>query len=302
MTEAVQTTFGGASGTRRSELRRAAGCALWIVLLMLLGLFMIDAFVRQMLYPMPPVPVPAAPPPLQDVRLETTEGDTVIGWYGAADSPDAPPVQVLFLHGNGENLATLRMAGVFEEFAGRGASVLAVDYPGYGRSGGRPSEKANVAAAVAGCRWLAQRDGSARRVIMGWSLGAAVAAQAAARCRDVLDALVLASPWNDLTSVAEDHFPSFLVRLAVSDGYDSEAALRDVDLPMVLIHGERDNLVPTRHGVRLRDALQRAGRDVTWVRVPRAGHNDLMGRPEVWRTVDGVLSGLPRRKATSGPR
>ena len=250
---------------------------------------MIDTFVRQMLYPVPPIPVPMAPQPLEEIRLETTEGDSVIGWY---DGTAGPEIQVLFLHGNGENLITLAASGVFQEFHKLGANVLAIDYPGYGRSSGRPGEAANVGAAVAACEWLAQRDPEARRVVMGWSLGAAVAAQTAKRCEASLHAAVLASPWNDLAGVAVDHFPAFVVRMTVSDDYDSVAALREVDLPTVLIHGDRDDLIPTRHGRSLRDALQSAGRDVRWVEVAGAGHNDLMGRSEVWSAVRDVVRAL----------
>ena len=282
----------------QAPLRRVATISLWAVLLVLLGKFMISAFVRQMLYPIPRFLVPPAKPPLEEVRLETSEGDHVIGWYdGTGDVDVRRKVQILFLHGNGENLVTLAAAGVFEEFRALGVDVLAVDYPGYGRSSGRPGEAANVAAAVAGCKWLAERDPDARRIVMGWSLGAAVAAQAAERCESSLEAVVLASPWHDLAGIAADHFPSFVVRMAVSDDYDSGAALRDVGLPVLLIHGARDDLIQTRHGRSLRDALTEAGREVTWVEVAGAGHNDLMGRREVWRAVSDVVSSL-----VSGPQ
>ena len=266
------------------------------MLLVLLGKFMIDAFVRQMLYPIPRFVVPPAKPPLEEVRLETLEGDRVIGWYDGTGSADGSAdgsrdVQILYLHGNGENLVTLAAAGVFEEFRALGANVLAVDYPGYGRSSGRPGQSANVAAAVAGCEWLAEKDPAARRIVMGWSLGAAVAAQTAKLCESSLDAVVLASPWHDLAGVAADHFPSFVVRMAVSDDYHSGAALRDTDLPVVLVHGALDDLIPTRHGRVLRDALVAAGRDVSWVEVPGAGHNDLMGRREVWQAVSDRIRG-----------
>lgn len=286
---------------RQTPLRRIATISLWAVLLVLLGNFMIDAFVRQMLYPIPRFIVPPAKPPLEEVRLKTSEGDKVIAWYDGTSDVDVTvdatadvrrKVQILFLHGNGENLVTLAAAGVFEEFRALGVDVLALDYPGYGRSSGRPSEAANVAAAVAGCEWLAERDPEARRIVMGWSLGAAVAAQAAKRCESNLHAVVLASPWHDLAGVAADHFPSFVVRMTVSDDYDSGAALRDVDLPLVLIHGDRDDLIPTRHGRSLRDALTTAGRDVQWVEVAGSGHNDLMGRREVWQAVAEMVTGF----------
>ncbi|MDA8018832.1 MAG: alpha/beta hydrolase [Thermoanaerobaculia bacterium] len=282
-----------APGSRRAAIRRFGSLVFWVALVVVLGHFMIEAFVRQMLYPVPSFPVPKASSPLEEVRLSTAEADTVIGWFDPTGSSDgAATIQVLFLHGNGENLATLHMAGMFEEFRRLGVDVLAVDYPGYGRSTGTPGEAANVAAAVAGCEWLAERDPDAKRIVMGWSLGAAVAAQTATRCADQLHGIVLASAWKDLAGVAGDHFPAFVVRMAVSGDYDSAAALRNVDLPMILIHGDRDDLIATRHGSALRDSLVGAGRSVRWVSVAGAGHNDLMGRREVWRAVSDLIESV----------
>src|SRR5687768_12258225 len=113
---------------------------------------MMDAFVRQSLYPAPPFRVPSPPPaPLVEAPLRV-DGRTVSAWWHPPAAADR--AAVLVLHGNGENLETMRQAGTFAELAGLGFGVLAIDYPGYGRSEGSPSEAGNVAAAEAAWEWL----------------------------------------------------------------------------------------------------------------------------------------------------
>lgn len=248
---------------------------------------MLDLLARKMLYPAPAFRVPSPPPaPLAEVRLELGSGTEVIGWAFAGPAPDAPAA--VFFHGNGENLQTLRQAGLFDDLAGLGIHFLAIDYPGYGRSGGTPREASLVAAGEAGLGWLAQRFPESPKALVGWSLGAAVAVQVARRHGGSVDRLALMSAWDDLPTLAAAHFPRWLVGLALSDRYDSVAAAPEIRVPTLLIHGVRDRIIPLAHGERLRAALPRAEE---LIRVPDAGHNDLLARPVVWRALGRFLRG-----------
>ena len=267
--------------------------ALWVgtaVALLLGGRWMMDAFVRQSLYPAPPFRVPSPPPaPLVEAPLRV-DGRTVSAWWHPPAAADR--AAVLVLHGNGENLETMRQAGTFAELAGLGFGVLAIDYPGYGRSEGSPSEAGNVAAAEAAWEWMQANHRGGPRVAMGWSLGAAVAAQlAAGRHRDGVDGLVLLSPWDTLRSVAAMHFPRWLVGLALTERYDTLAAAPRVACPSLVVHGARDTLIPAELGRRVAAALPEPKR---WVEVSRAGHNDLLAGPEPWREIAAFVSGLRR--------
>jgi acetyl esterase/lipase len=92
---------------------------------------MLDAFARQMLYPAPPVPVPSPPPaPLEEVWLDLPDGNRAQAWTLADPGLPATAPLVLFFHGNGENLETLRWSGLFEEVGRLGVGVLAADFPG----------------------------------------------------------------------------------------------------------------------------------------------------------------------------
>jgi pimeloyl-ACP methyl ester carboxylesterase len=217
--------------------------------------------------------------------------------HWSAGASGAPVV--LMLHGNGENLETMRRSGLFTDFARLGAGVLAIDYPGYGRSGGVPSEASNVAAAEAAWQWLGEHA-PGPRVLAGWSLGAAVAAQVAARHREDTAALILMSGWDRLVEVASLHFPRWIVAAALPEHYDSAAAAAEVACPALVIHGEGDDLVPVARGRALFAALPQPKQ---WLEVRGAGHNDLLARPEVWQAIGDVLARvrLPGGGAAGAP-
>ena len=267
-----------------------------VAVLVIGALSMMDSVVRSMVYPAPPIRVPSPPPPpLVEVPLEAG-GHAVSAWYlpppkspaGAEAQPGATraPV-VLMLHGNGENLETMRQADLFADFGALGAGVLAVDYPGYGRSEGTPSEEANVAAAGAAWKWLGRNAAGHPRVIAGWSLGAAVAAQLAVRGGADTAGVMLLSPWDRLVEVARLHFPAWLVGPLLPERYDSASAAAHIRAPALVVHGDRDTIIPVELGRRLYAALPEPKR---WVEVRGAGHNDLLARRETWEAITAFLA------------
>ncbi len=244
--------------------------------------------VKQMLYPAPPYRVPSPPPaPIEEAAWALADGTRIVGWASdAAATPGAPAV-ILF-HGNGENLETMRLGGLYDDLDRLGIAWLAVDYPGYGASGGSPSEAGLVEAALSGLEELSRRFPGRPRVICGWSLGAAVAAQLAARRGEESDGLMLLSPWTDLASLAGEHFPGWLVSMLLRERYDSLALAPELPGPVLVIHGREDRIIPVEHGRRLAAALPAA----RYLEVTGAGHNDLLGRPEVWQAMSEYLRAL----------
>ncbi|MGH9465644.1 MAG: alpha/beta hydrolase, partial [Thermoanaerobaculia bacterium] len=191
---------------------------------------------RALLYPIPAVPVPGEPPAgFEEVVLRSAAGDRLHGWHRPASDPGRPAV--VFFHGNGENLGTLARSGTLEELSKLGASALVLDYPGYGRSSGRPSEEGIVAAGAAALDWLTAQHPRRPLVAMGWSLGAAVAVQLAATGDD-LDGLVVLSPWCSLEEVARAHYPGWMVQLFLRERYDSLSAAGGVRAAILVLHGE----------------------------------------------------------------
>lgn len=251
---------------------------------------MLDIFARQMLYPAPPVPVPSPPPaPLEEVWLDLSTGERAHAWsYIPADLPASAPV-VLFFHGNGENLETVRWAGVFEEMGELGVAVFAADFPGYGRSSGIPTEAGLIATGDAAVAWVRERHPERPVVVAGWSLGAALAIATVDRHQDEVRGLIALSPWTTLAEVARGIFPEIAVRMMLKEHYDSRSAARRIQVPALVSHGEMDDLIPVAHGKEISSVLAGSTR---WVPVSRTGHNDLLGRREVWQAMAEFLSGL----------
>lgn len=242
---------------------------------------------RRMTYPAPPVAVPSPPPPpLEEVRLELPDGTEVAAWAGGGGDVPADAPVALFFHGNGENLETMRRAGSFRELEALDVAYLAADYPGYGRSGGRAREEGVLATGEAAVAWARRRHPERPLVLCGWSLGAAVAVASAAAHPGDVDGLVAMSAWTTLADVASVHFPGFLVRALLPERYDSLAVAARVRAPALVIHGERDAIIPVELGRSLADSLAGPTR---WVPVSGAGHNDLLAHDVVWRELGDFL-------------
>lgn len=237
-----------------------------------------------MLYPAPAILVPSPPPaPLEEVWLEVDGVGRVCSWFreGEGSGP-----ALVFFHGNGENLETLRLSGTLEAFADLGLPWLAVDYPGYGLSEGKAAEPRLVASGVAATEWIGRRHPRRPIVLVGWSLGAAVALQTAVRTP--VAGVVAMSAWTNLSEIGREHFPSWLVGAFVRESYDSLRAAADVRVPALVIHGGSDNIIPVEHGRRIAATLPAA----RWIEVPGYGHNDLLGASRVWDELRRFLASI----------
>jgi pimeloyl-ACP methyl ester carboxylesterase len=254
---------------------------------------MTNWLIRKMVYPAPWFRVSAAPPPLEDVLISLPDGEQAHGWfYRESSATDSTPV-MLFFHGNGENLETMRMSGILEDFQRLEIHFLALDYPGYGRSGGTSSEAAILEAADSAFVWLADRYFNNPKIIFGWSLGAGVAFQTAAKYSSLVDGLIALSPWTSLADVAAVHYPRWLVNLVLQEKYKSLEAAPQINCPSLVIHGEWDQIIPLTQGERVAAKMGGAAR---WVKVPQTGHNDLFSREVVWKEIRAFLRELSEEK------
>lgn len=250
-------------------------------------LILLSCSVRHIVYPAPAVSVSDPPRPLRSVEWSLADGSRISAWVH--DDPGAPPGRpvVLFLHGNGENLETMRRAGLFEELLALDVPFVALDYPGYGRSSGAPSESSLLEAGSVALEWMHQRFADRPRVVVGWSLGAAVAVGLVAANPDRCDGLVAMSAWTSLADVGASHFPRWLVEIAVADRYESTVAAERVTCPGLVIHGSRDQIIPVDQGREVGRVL-----GAEWLEVPSAGHNDLLSHDIVWRRLDDFLASI----------
>lgn len=180
-------------------------------------------------------------------------------------------------------------AGLAVAFNRAGFSVLLFDYRGYGGNPGDPSEDGLAADARAAQQWLArQPDVDPRRIAyFGESLGAAVAVGLAVQSPPA--ALVLRSPFTSLPDVGAVHYPWLPVQRLLLDRYPSIDRIASVSAPVLVIAGDRDDIVPMPLSLRLYDAAAEPKR---FVLVPGAGHNDpeLVDGRRVLTEITGFLS------------
>ena len=240
---------------------------------------------RRLIYFPSPGPVPpatAVSPTGRDVVLETDDGIRLDAWYfpgrGGA---------MLVCNGNAGDRSM--RAGLAVAFNRAGFSVLLFDYRGYGGNPGDPSEDGLAADARAAQQWLArQPDVDPRRIAyFGESLGAAVAVGLAVQSPPA--ALVLRSPFTSLPDVGAVHYPWLPVQRLLLDRYPSIDRIASVSAPVLVIAGDRDDIVPMSLSRRFYDAAAEPKR---FVLVPGAGHNDpeLVDGRRVLTEITGFLS------------
>jgi uncharacterized protein len=204
----------------------------------------------------------------QEIVVATEDGIHLGGWFLPAQGGSPAPA-VLVCNGNGGNRA-LR-APLAAALSRAGLSVLLFDYRGYGGNLGRPSEDGLAADARAAQAWLAARPevDPGRIALFGESLGAAVAPRLAVERPPT--ALILRSPFTSLTDVGRQHYPWLPVKWLLTDRYGSAARVAQLTVPLLVIAGERDQIVPAALSRRLYDAASVPKR---FVLVPGADHND----------------------------
>jgi fermentation-respiration switch protein FrsA (DUF1100 family) len=225
----------------------------------------------------------------EEVWLQAEDGVRLLAWWLPVDGARRT---VLLCNGNAGNMS-YRLHRAVQMQRRLGVSVLLFDYRGYGRSEGSPDEQGTYrdARAAWGFAVDEKRIPPADLVIFGESLGSAIAAQLS------LDrpaaALVLESPFTSVPDMARAAYP-FLppVGALIRTRYDTVSKVPGLRLPLLVLHGERDEVVPFAQGRRLFDAAPAPKR---FHAIPSAGHNDtyVAGGEDYWRVLREFLAALP---------
>ena len=218
-----------------------------------------------------------------EIRITAYDGTRLHGWL--RHTAKEPPARglVIYFGGNAEEVSgQMHDAPMLAPW-----SVAAVNYRGYGLSEGRPSEEALASDALAIYDWLAKRKDidPTHIVVFGRSLGSGVAVQLAAS-RPVA-AVMLVSPFDSLRSIARKQYPIVPVSLLLKHPFDSLAHAAEIEAPLLVIAGERDDLIPPGYSKRLHDAWPAPKQ---WVLVPQADHNDVHTRPGYWPAMREFLA------------
>jgi len=216
---------------------------------------------------------------VQQASFAAEDGVALAGWYLPAAGPPRD-LSALISHGNGGNVSD--RTHLLTALSSAGLDVLVFDYRGYGRSGdATPTEDGLYADGRAALAWLERTTGrpAARTVYYGESLGCAVCVELAREQPPA--ALILESPFTSLADAGAASNPWLPVRLLLRDRYDSRAKIGAVHVPLLVMHGTADRIVPFEQGRALCEA---AGGPHQLIPVEGADHN------EVW------MDGEARRK------
>jgi fermentation-respiration switch protein FrsA (DUF1100 family) len=205
---------------------------------------------------------------VEPVTFGTTDGLRLSGWFIAAPAT-SPRVTVLVFNGNAGNRA--HRGPLAAALRRHGLQVFLVDYRGYGRNPGTPTENGLATDARAARTYLAGRTDvdQSRIVYFGESLGTAVAVELAVEHPPA--ALVLRSPFTSMADVGRHHYPLLPVRLLLRDRFATIERIQRFRAPLLVIAGGRDKIVPVEQSRRIYDA---AAAPKTLLVLPDADHND----------------------------
>lgn len=232
----------------------------------ILGGAMLFALQRKIIFHAPP-PRDVDPAAGALVRGVSPQGRPVVALW--SPGPEGAPV-VVYFHGNGMQLADC--VDVVTVLRRQRWGAMAVEYPGYGPLAHvAPSETALMDVARGAMAMLRGPLGvpPSRTVLLGQSLGTGVASALATP--DVASRVVLMTPFRSLPEVAAERFPWFPVRWIMLDRFDTMSRAASITLPVLVIHGTHDEIVPYAHGVAVSQRVPHA----RLVTVRGAMHNTL---------------------------
>lgn len=235
----------------------------------------------------PPGPLPGG---AERLSLQASTGERLHGVHIPAALP-----------AGGERLLLLAFAGnawnaqhAAEYLHGLlpGVDVVAFHYRGYSPSEGRPSAAALLEDSPLIHDFVARRFGGKRIVAVGFSIGTGVAAHLAGR--RPLAGAILVTPFDSLAALAAGHYRWLPARLLLRHRMEPAADLRGSSVPVALIGGAKDTLIPPART----EALRRAVPNLVYSRtIEGAGHNDIYDHPAFRSAIDEALDAI-RRKIT----
>jgi len=210
-------------------------------------------------------PADAEFPQAQEVTLKSADRTDVIAWT-VPPSPGKPVV--IYFHGNGGSLQ--HRVPRFKPLIADGTGLVALSYRGYGGSQGSPGEIGMIEDGKAAYDFARKQYPEARIVLWGESLGTGVAVALAAE--KPVGRMILQSPFTSTADIAAARYWFVPVRLLMKDQFRSDLRIAKVTVPSLVMHGDRDHIVPISLGERLYEMIRAPKK---FVRFPGAGHLDL---------------------------
>lgn len=214
-----------------------------------------------------PMPADVGLTDMEVVRLQTSDGLELVAWYRPATAPHG--AELVHFHGNAGNIT--HRADRARRLLDAGFGLLLVSYRGFGDNPGKPSETGLFADGRAAMAFMAARGvPGARLGLIGESLGTGVAVRMASEHE--VGAVVLEAPYTSTADVGQRCYPIVPVKLLMKDRFDSLSVITRIGAPLLVVHGEKDRVIPVEFGRTLFAAAQEPKRAMFY---PDAGHGDL---------------------------
>lgn len=212
-------------------------------------------------------PTDAGVPEMRVIELHTRDGVTIKAWYRPPLYPHMPTL--LYLHGNAGNISNRAM--LVKPYLKEGFGVLLLTYRGYSGNPGTPSEEGLYQDARSAIGFLKQENVPEKcLVLMGESIGGAVAIQMATEY--FVGAIILQAPFTSLVAVGQFHYPFLPIKFFLKDRYESLEKIKNIHVPVLIIHGKRDGIIPPAFSRQLFEVMN-PPKQMEFI--PFAGHNDL---------------------------
>lgn len=236
---------------------------------------------REMMYPRNPARAEIASanlPGVEEATLTAADGEKLIAWV--VPPREGKPV-LLFFHGNAGNFGRPIRQTRFRALTQDGTGLFAVNYRGYGGSTGSPTEDGLAQDARAAYAAAVARFGAERLVGYGESLGTGVVVKLAAEVP--LKAVILEAPYLSTVAVAQQLYPYVPVGLFMHDQFHSDQVIGRIKVPLLVLHGQRDGVIPFSQGEAL---FALANPPKRFIRFPEGNHENLPAHgsvPEIRR-------------------
>ncbi|MEM7620257.1 MAG: alpha/beta hydrolase [Pseudomonadota bacterium] len=185
---------------------------------------------------------------IKEITLKTPDNQSLVSWYVKARKGQPT---LLYFHGNAGNILNRKERIALYQSHGFGVFILG--YRGYGASSGKPTEQHLITDGGIAYEWLIEQGVRAKEVILyGESLGTGVAVQLASQKQ--VKAVILETPYASLVEIGARQYPFLPVNLLMKDRYESIKFITKINAPLLILHGQRDNLIPVQSAQKLFEA------------------------------------------------
>ena len=182
----------------------------------------------------------------EEIFIETDKNIKLKSWFIKKDLNKFKTI--LIFHGNAGNL--FNRVYKLNELNKLDVNILLISWRGFSGNKGKPTEKNLYHDAEEAVKWLNNQGAISKNIILyGESLGTGVAAELGTS--NAFGGIILESPFTSITNAAKIYYPYLPVNIILKDRYDSIGKIKNITIPILIMHGKKDNIVPQKMGLEL---------------------------------------------------